>query len=79
MTDPSVKAAEPGLHRVVQEREWTDPEPDTLTIAVETCDDSGKAVVTFTCSSTWLDASTVRDEIVPWLLDCCAKADDLNG
>lgn len=65
-------------HAVVQTRKWTDPEPDTLAVRVERCRGSGKAVVTFTCTSTWLDAATVRDEIVPWLLDCCAKADEIN-
>jgi hypothetical protein len=65
-------------HKIVQSREWTDDEPDTLSIRVERCEGDGVALVSFTCSSTWLDAATVRDEVVPWLLDCCAKADAIN-
>jgi hypothetical protein len=64
---------------LVCEQRWSDAEPDTLRVAVHHDGDDGKALVTFTCSSTWLSARIVRDEVMPWIENCCDLADHLNG
>jgi hypothetical protein len=79
----SVKDAELAETGLICEQRWTDPEPDTLRIAVrrERLDDDtlGKAFVTFTCSDTWLKPGVVRREVLPWLENCIENAAHING
>lgn len=79
MTEPELSedrlSPEPGGYfRMRCSREWTDEEPDTLTISV--CDDDfdGQPFIVFSGSSTWLSADLVESEVIPWLNFCVAEA-----
>ena len=66
------------LHRTLMSKSWTDDEPDTLRISVELCEGDHKPAISFTCSSTWLDAGQVL-EVEAWLKECRAKVVQLNS
>lgn len=68
-----------GLHRTLMSAFWTDAEPDTLTISVQTDTSTGEPFIVFTGSCTWLPAQVVRDEVIPWLAKCEMKVREVGG
>lgn len=60
------------MYRRLIEKSWTDEEPDTLHISVETDGETGAPYLVFTGSCTWLTEKVVDNEVTPWLGVCTA-------
>lgn len=65
-------------YQVLMRKRWTDPEPDTLDVAVQTSATTGEAFVVFTCTSTWLTAKQAA-EVMDFLGGCIGKVNDINS
>lgn len=67
-----------GKHEIHMRRAWTDEEPDTLTVSVESSRGTGERFTVFTCSSTWLDRKQVL-ELREYLGECLVAMDEDNA
>jgi hypothetical protein len=68
----------PSKFKVLAEKSWTDPEPDTLTIAVCLDGSSGRAHVVFVGNAVWLQEAESA-EVRAWLVECESIASAHNA
>lgn len=67
-----------GKHEVHMRRSWTDGEPDTLTVSVQSSWDTGERYTVFTTNSTWLNRGQVL-ELQEYLSRCLEKMAEDEG
>lgn len=57
------------------QRKWTDPEPDTFTVSVESSEPNSRRHVVVSGNATWLTAEQAR-EVRDFLLPCIRICED---
>ena len=64
-------------HAIHVRRDWWDPEPERVSVSVESSASTGERFTVITTSSTWLDKEQVR-QLIEYLQYCTVVMDEVD-